>query len=125
MNLVAHLGPQRLVHQLVPLHGAQAFEARGDDHRLEMNVVLARDRRTAAGQPSLDELGYFKWTHAFSSSCIIRRWTLTTRMRASSSSGVRRSRSKSTVSLLWCPAWGPSLHAPAAFVLPAVVGSWS
>src|SRR5579862_1066497 len=125
MDLVAHLGPQCLVYQLVPLHGAQACKARGNHHRLEMDVVLARHRRAAAGQSSLDERGYFKWTHAFSSSCMIRRWTLTTRTKASSSSDVRRSPSRSTVCPRWCPAWGMSLHAPVGFVLTAVGASWS
>ena len=42
--------------------------------------------RAAPGKSPLDELGNLLWIHALSSSCIIHRWTLTTRTKASSSS---------------------------------------
>src|SRR5579862_9192157 len=125
VDFIAHQGAEGLVHELVPLYGPQTCEIRRDHHRLEMDVVFTCNRRAAPGKTPLNELGDLLWIHALSSSCIIRRWTLTTRMRASSSSGVPPSPSRLTACVRSCPAWDRSLHSLAGFVLTAAAGSSS
>src|SRR3984885_10838454 len=125
VDFIAHQGSEGLVYELMPLYRAQTRETRSDHHRFEMHVVLARNRRAAVWKTPLNELGDLLWIHALSSSCIIRRWTLTTRMQASSNSGVPPSPSKSTACVRSSPAWDTSLHSLAGFVLPAAAASSS
>src|ERR1700691_6215899 len=39
VDFIAHQGSEGLVHELMPLHGAQTRETSSDHHRLEMHVV--------------------------------------------------------------------------------------
>ena len=53
-------------YQLVALQWTFTREGRGNDHRFEMHVVLARDRRPAPGQAAVNQFGDLLWVHALS-----------------------------------------------------------
>ena len=54
MNLIADKSTERLVHKLVPCQRSLAIEFAGDNQRLEMRIVVARDLDDRVVETGLD-----------------------------------------------------------------------
>ena len=107
VDLAAHGPAEGRVDQLMALHGAlRPANAAAITTASKCTLSSLETEARLPGNPRWMRSATLLWIHAPPSSCIIRRWILDLRTRASSISGARRSASRSTACAPNCPDWG-------------------